>query len=278
MPIIEKFDLTVSLVLYNTSLSEINHVTNLLRASVLKTKIYLIDNSPVNNVQKSIPCTEQVEYIFNNANVGYGRGHNVAIGKAFGEAKYHLVLNADVDFDPAILKKAFDYMEANTNVGLLSPQIKLPNGEMQYFCRLLPTPFDLFARRFLPQFLKPVFKNRLNNYLLLTKDYSKPMNIPNLPGCFMFMRADVLEKVGGFDESFFMYVEDVDLTRRIHEISATVYYPDIIIEHGLARGSYGLSKLTLYHINSALYYFNKWGWFNDKKRFKINASLLKELT
>jgi hypothetical protein len=144
---------------------------------------------------------------------------------------------------------------------------------MQYFCRLLPTPFDLFTRRFVPGFLQPVLKKRVDNYLLADKDYTKAMNIPNLPGCFMFFRVSSLLQVGLFDESYFMYVEDVDLTRRLHEQFKTVYYPYIEIKHGLARGSYKFSILTWYHIKSAFYYFNKWGWFIDKKRTEINKKI-----
>ena len=269
-------DLTVSIVLYKTEIAEIEHVINLLQLSSLSTKIFLIDNSPVNSLQK-LTASFPVEYIYCNSNLGYGKGHNIAINKVAGLSKYHLVVNADVDFDPLVLDKAFTYMEANSNTGLISPKIKLPTGELQYFCRLLPTPFDLFARRFIPGVLKIFFKSRLANYLLLNKDYSKTMNIPNLPGCFMFMRTDILSKISGFDENFFMYVEDVDLTRRLHKISDTVYYPEIEITHGLARGSYKLSKLMLYHIRSAIYYFNKWGWFNDKDRYKINAGILSRL-
>lgn len=271
-----KFDLTISLVLFNTNISEVQHVITLIQSSPLKSKIFVVDNSPI-NILEEIAKIKDVEYIFTNNNLGYGKGHNIAINKADGISKYHLVINADVNFDPIVLKKALDYMEANPDVGMLSPRIKLLTGEMQYFCRLLPTPFDLFARRFLPGFLKPFFKNRLDNYLLLNKDYSTQMNIPNLPGCFMFMRQSILKTVGGFDESFFMYVEDIDLTRRLHEVSQTMYYPDIVIEHGLARGSYSFSKLTLYHIRSAIYYFNKWGWFNDEKRIQINKNLLKKV-
>jgi hypothetical protein len=89
----------------------------------------------------------------------------------------------------------------------------------------------------------------------------------------MFSRLDILREVGGFDENFFMYVEDIDLTRRMHQKSKTIYLPDIEVEHGLARGSYKLSKLMLFHINSAIYYFNKWGWLSDKQRKEINQLL-----
>lgn len=275
MPRLSEFDLTVSIVLYNTDKEELEHTIKLLNSSPLKIKTFLVDNSR-NDCLRAIAEKLGVEYIFNNSNLGYGKGHNVAIRKSASISKYHLVMNSDVDFDPYILVKAFNYMEKNADIGMLSPKIKLFNGEMQHSCRLLPTPFDLFARRFIPNSIKPLFRKKLNDYILSDRNYSKPMNVPNLPGCFMFMRLSDLMEVNGFDESIFLYVEDVDLTRRLHQITKTIYYPEIEINHGLARESYKLTKLVLYHINSAIYYFNKWGWFFDKKRAVINKQLLTE--
>lgn len=268
-------DISISIVLYHNDEAEVRRVINLYNQSPLKKIIYLIDNS-TNDSLRTLAELENVEYVYLNNNVGYGSANNVAINKAKGFSKYHLISNADIDFDPDILKKGFEYMERNRGVGMISPQIHYTTGGLQYFCRKLPTPFDLFARRFIPGVLKPLFRTALDNYVLLYKDYSKPMNIPNLPGCFMFVRMKNLIEVDGFDENFFMYCEDIDLTRRLHEISKTLYYPQISIKHGLARGSYNFSKLVVYHIKSAIYYFNKWGWFVDNDRKKINEAIDKK--
>jgi GT2 family glycosyltransferase len=266
------FDITISIVLFHTDKKEVENVLRLINASALTKKIYLIDNSE-NDDLNIFSRSRNVEYIYNNANLGYGAGHNIAIYKAKELSKYHLIMNSDIEFNPVILEQAFVCMETNSDIGMLSPQILLPDGELQHFCRKLPTPFDLFVRRFIPGFAKPLFRRFLDNYLLLNKDYSSPMNIPNLPGCFMFVRTNVLIEIGGFDEKFFLYVEDVDLTRRLHEKSITLYYPKIVIKHSLARGSYKETKLALYHIASAIHYFNKWGWFNDRERIAINNNI-----
>jgi GT2 family glycosyltransferase len=265
-------DLAISIVLFHNSEKELLHVVDLINNSPLKKRIYLIDNSADDRLRK-FSNLKNVEYVFLNANVGYGSGHNIAMRKAKDIARCFLIMNADVDFHPDILNKAFIFLENNPNVGLLSPQIHLFDGTCQYFCRRLPTPFDLFARRFIPAKLKPLFKKALDDYILLDRDYSKPMNIPNLPGCFMFTRMSALNEVGGFDENFFMYCEDIDLTRRLHQQYITLYYPELTIKHGLARGSYKFSKLVLYHIKSAIYYFNKWGWFFDSDRKKVNNKI-----
>lgn len=103
------------------------------------------------------------------------------------------------------------------------------------------------------------------------------MNVPYLSGCFMFLRVSVLKEVGLFDERYFMYLEDTDLSRRIHKKYKTIYYPFVHIIHEYSKGSYKNIKLLIYHIHSAIKYFNKWGWIFDKERREINTKVLREL-
>jgi GT2 family glycosyltransferase len=86
------------------------------------------------------------------------------------------------------------------------------------------------------------------------------------------VRTRIFEEVGLFDERFFMYLEDVDLSRRIHSQYKTIYYPDIHIYHHYHKASYKRFKHLKYHILSAVKYFNKWGWFIDKERKTINKN------
>jgi GT2 family glycosyltransferase len=110
----------------------------------------------------------------------------------------------------------------------------------------------------------------MDRYEFRHKDYNKMMDVPNLSGCFMFMRTTALKEVGGFDEGYFMYLEDVDLVRRINEKYSTIYNPEVFICHAYAKESYKGSKLMRYHIRSAFYYFNKWGWLFDARRKQVN--------
>ena len=152
------------------------------------------------------------------------------------------------------------------------PKVLYPNGELQYLCKLLPTPMDLFGRRFLP--FKGIKQKRDARFELHASGYDKTMEVPSLSGCFMFMRVEVLRKVGMFDERFFMYAEDLDLCRRIGEVSKTMYYPGVTIYHAYGKGSYKNKKLLKYHICSVIKYFNKWGWIWDGKRNRINRRIL----
>ena len=96
-------------------------------------------------------------------------------------------------------------------------------------------------------------------------------------GCFMFLRMKAIENVGMFDENIFMYTEDIDLTRRIHNLYKTISWPEVTIIHAHKRGSYKNKKLLKIHIISAIKYFNKWGWIFDKERRNWNHTILKEL-
>lgn len=154
------------------------------------------------------------------------------------------------------------------------PKVLYPDGEIQYLCKLLPSPFDLIFRRFVP-FEK--WKDKRNEiYELRFTGYDEIMNIPYLSGCFMFLRVDILKKVGLFDERFFMYLEDTDLSRRIYRVAKNIFYPYVHIYHEYGKGSYKNKKLLMYHIQSAIKYFNKWGWFNDSERKKINQEILEK--
>jgi GT2 family glycosyltransferase len=93
----------------------------------------------------------------------------------------------------------------------------------------------------------------------------------------MFFRTSALETIGFFDEIFFMYPEDIDITRRMHRIYKTMYYPEVSIIHAHTAESYKNLKMFFIHILNIIKYFNKWGWFFDKERREINKKVLREL-
>ncbi len=266
-------NLNISIVLYNSDFAEISNLVKELKANTCINQVYLIDNSPSRNDKFEI-C--EANYIFNNNNFGYGAGHNIAIKKAIKEgAEYHLVLNPDIIIEPDVLNRLLEQMENNKDIGLIMPNIKYPDGRTQHLCKLLATPFDLIGRRFIP--IRKLNETRNDKYELRFTGYNKMMQVPSLSGCFMLLRTDILEKIGGFDERFFMYCEDFDLCRRIGQVSKTIFYPEVSVIHNYEKGSYKISKLLIYHIQSAIKYFNKWGWFFDKERRRINKETLNTL-
>jgi len=264
--------INASIVIYNHSLKEITPLVNILRESVSISEIFLIDNSPTLTPEfKNLSVT----YIFTGKNLGYGAAHNIAIRKSIEQnIPYHLVINPDISFDPSILEKIENYMNQNMDIGHMMPKVFYPNGEIQYLCKLIPTPFDLIFRRFLPTRLT---RKKTNKFELRNTGYKETMEVPYLSGCFMFLRTEALKEVGIFDERFFMYPEDIDLTRRIHRKYRTVFYPEVSIVHHHAQSSYVNLKMLLIHTWNMIKYFNKWGWIFDKERKKINKKTLELL-
>lgn len=270
------FDVTACIVLYCNDINILSKAINSFLKTNLNVKLYLVDNSPTNQLE-SFFVDARIQYIFNNANVGFGAGHNIAIKESIRtESKYHLILNPDIEYNIGTLEKLTDFLHINMNVGLISPKTLYPNGDIQYLCRMLPTPFDFFAKRFIPKSLFALFRKRLDDYEFKNKDYNKTMEVPFLSGCFMLIRTDVFESIGLFDENIFMYTEDIDLCRRIFNSYKTIYYPEVSIIHGYERGSAKNLRLLYISIKSAVYYFNKWGWFWDEDRVKINRKVLKQ--
>lgn len=230
----------------------------------LDVKLYLVDNSPTDKL-KILVKDSRIEYIHNPSNPGFGAAHNIAIKKALIlKPDYHLILNPDIFFERGTLEKLSNFMDLNVDIGQVMPKVTYPNGEFQYLCKTNPTFFDLFARGFLPSFLKKMLKKRMDKYEYKDHDYNENIyDIPYLSGCFMFLRTTVLKKVGLFDDKIFMYLEDADLTRRFLEISRTAYFPDAHIYHHFAKLTHKKIKFKWITVESAIIYFNKWGWIKS---------------
>lgn len=236
-------------------------------------KLYLIDNSPCKCIDL-YDDNKYIEYIYNGKNIGYGAGHNIGIKKAFEEkSDYHIVLNPDIMFDDNVIGELTKYADEHSDVVYMLPKVVYPSGELQYLCKLLPTPLDLMFRRFLPNV--GIVKKWNERYILKNSGYDKIINPPCLSGCFMFMRTKTLEDNSIlFDDRFFMYCEDFDLIRRLHRVGKTIFYPKVSIVHDHAQESYKNKKLLIEHIKSACKYFNKYGWIFDKERIKENRTII----
>lgn len=271
--------LTASIVTYNHHLLDIEPVLRSLMSSGFDI-VYIVDHSDkflyleaeLKAYTEKMGWKDDVslEYISHNNN-GYGGGHNVAIRKALAVgAKYHLVINPDVWFPKETIDGIIRFMDANPEVGQVMPKILFPNGSIQRLAKRLPAPIDIFGRFCLPHF---IIKERNDRYELKETGYKEALSVPYLSGCFMFFRIDCLDRIGRFDERFFMYAEDIDVTRRMHAQYGTVYYPDVIAFHKFNRASHRSLKLFYIHVTNLILYFNKWGWFKDEERKQFNNDI-----
>ena len=216
-------------------------------------KLYIVDNGSSDGTPEFVENNyPQVSVIRNEKNVGFGAGHNIIINSV--ESSYHAIINPDIVLKENVIKKMVDYMEENQDIGLLSPRICFPDGRDQILGKRNPRLKYLVASRLRGD--EP--GKLLREYAMLDCDLSKPIQIENATGCFMLLRTEVLKKIGGFDDGYFMYFEDADISRRAAKITRVVYYPDAVVYHVWGRESKRNFKLMRIHIQSMLKYFIKW--------------------
>ena len=271
--------LNISIVLYRPKWEQevLPLVRELLRVKSLR-KIYLLDNTDSSfrktetAAQKETLAkqfgTEKLRYMAMEANLGYGKAHNVALREsAYYRTDLHLVMNSDIQVKAEDIDEMHDWMLAHPEVGQLMPKVINPDGSQQYLAKRLPAPIDVFGRRFLPAWM---IAKRNKRYELRDLDLSRPVNAPYLSGCFMLLRTTAAVEAGLFDERFFMYPEDIDLTRRIHRNYLTLYYPQWTIVHAHEKASFKNKHMLRIHIQNMCRYFNKWGWLFDKERRLFN--------
>ena len=274
------YDFTACIVTYNTNLEDLSQIISCFQKTKLKFKLWISDNSEEDTLRSFINnfSDDRIEYIFNNSNNGFGSGHNIVLKKLMDDnfkekAEFHIILNADIIFEENTIEKMIDYMRKNPEIGQIGPKIYESSGEVNKSCRLLPTPLNLIFRRFFP--IKSIVDKMDYNYEMRWCDYNSIMEVPILSGCLMFIRTDILKNVGMFDTRYFMYMEDYDLCRRIGQKYKVIFYPEVKIIHKHGKASYKTRKMMMAHINSAIKYFNKWGWFFDKERKTRNKECIK---
>ncbi|MHB1828462.1 MAG: glycosyltransferase [Steroidobacteraceae bacterium] len=272
------YDIVGSAVLFNTSHDEVRRFIMQFRmissTLKLKTHLYLIDNSP-QPILSAPPEAPDISHFFARRNLGYGRAHNLALRASRGRTKYNLIMNTDVTYAPAAVGALKHALDTDPRAGLAAPKIRYPDGTLQYVCRLLPKPHNVFLRRFFPQ--SRLTKRADHNYELRWWDHDAIANIPFFQASFLLIRSTILDVVDGFDERFFLYAEDIDLCRRIHQVAKTLYVPDATILHEFRRYSTRSLRGTFYSIRSHCQYFSKWGWFIDGARKEINARTINDL-
>jgi GT2 family glycosyltransferase len=263
-------DILISIVSYGTSKSDISNVISKLslNETELSYDILIVDNigsSELSNFCKSI----NISYVFPGKNLGFGNGHNFASKYYNHSFRYHLILNPDVLIDPDAIQDALQFLDNNLHVSLVSPKLLNLDGSIQNICRLLPSPKSLMKRFFL-KLLSIKYINEEDNFNLS----DKPISVPSMHGACFFVRTEYFNQINGFDDSYFLYVEDIDLCREISALGDIVYLPTCSAIHAHAQGSYKNFNLFKYHLKSFVYYFFKWGLFFDRHRNNANKKAI----
>lgn len=230
--------------------------------------VYLIDNSEREKLSLELfaDYSEQLEdlgvelrLIHGQGNIGYGSAHNLLLGKI--ESDFHLLLNPDVTLDKDCLESGITFMTDNPAVVASSPYAEYENGDRQYLCKRYPSVLNFLVRGFFPGPLKKLFSTRLANFEMHDLSDNEPnQDVPLISGCFMLCRSDALNQINGFDENYFLYFEDFDLSLRLKKIGNIAYVPAMRIKHaGGHAAKKGNGHLRMF-VKSGYRFFNTHGW------------------
>jgi len=254
----EQMDLSLAIVTYNNSKIIENTVKSVVKSipSEYSYKLYIIDNDSKDNTLDLIRKIDgNIEIVELGVNKGFGYGHNAILDIV--NSKYHFVVNPDIEIENSDqIRKMVKYLDKNQDVGMISPLILSPDLSIQYLCKTNPTVFDMFIRRISPN----LFKQRQDKYIMKQTGYNKIMKLDYATGSFMVFRTDIYKELNGFDDAFFMYLEDADITRRVNQISKAIFYPEARVIHAWERGGHKSFKFAKITVQSMIIYFNKWGW------------------
>ncbi len=245
---------TGCIVTYNNIRTIDNALSSIYKCTEAPLRLYIVDNGSTDGtpefIEKNYP---QATVIRSASNIGFGAGHNSVLDLL--DSDYHAIINPDVIIRDDIISKMAAYLDENPDAGMLTPQIKFPDGRMQILGKREPTLRYLIASRMRGNGEPSAV---LKEYAMLDEDLSKPVQVGNSTGCFMFIRTELFRQLGGFDKRYFMYFEDCDLTREVNRVSKVLYYPDATVYHEWGRDSKRNFKLKIIHIKSMFSYFAKW--------------------
>lgn len=254
-------DLTFSIVAYKNYDQIINAVDSINKFTADYDKeIIIVDNTEseflydYSKLIDQLKAWNNVTLIQNESNLGFGKANNIALKKAKG--KYFVICNPDILLIEKSFNKILPYMEKNLDIGAIIPKLIDQYHKIEPVYRRNLTPYDVFIRYFHPF---NMFSKRRAYHTMQDKDYSKPFQVPFGQGSFIVIRTELMQKLNGFDERYFMYVEDADLCRRINQISKLEYYPYTSVVHLWEKGSHKNPKLMKWHVQAMIKYFKKWG-------------------
>ncbi len=269
--------LSISVVCYNSPLNQLQALIDSLEISIKYLRrqytlpvitVFIIDNSDELNVLSEL-CSHknrslkllkvELSRITGHGNIGYGRAHNLILQVI--DSDYHLILNPDVTLKEDALFLALARITENENIKALSPNSTDSYGNKQYLCKSYPSVLTLLIRGLGISALKKLFSERLSSYENRELPEDKPTEKEMLlGGCFLLVETRALKVVNGFDERYFLYFEDFDLSIRIGQLGKLVYAPEVRITHsGGNTSSKGFWHVWRFLI-SGIRFFNTHGW------------------
>ena len=253
----EKLDISASIVLYKEDFNELKKTIQCFLNTPISKRLFLVDNTEDKQFE-NIFLQKEIEYVAIGKNIGFGAGHNYVLHKIKNLSKNHLILNPDVSFKPSVIPNLITKLNRHEIVSMIAPKVLFPDGSHQYSCRRYPRISELLARRFTS--LQPLFKSQINKGKYQDKELESSFFAEYITGCFHLYKTEDFIKLNGFDSRYFLYMEDVDICKKIENLDKQkLYYPKEEIIHVLKQGSSKDFNLFIKHTSSAIKYFFKWG-------------------
>ena len=259
-------DLSVSIVTYDLNLPLLTRCIASLRVAVERAvdlgrlnawQLTIIDNGNNRRQLEAITAGE-FTLISNTGNPGYGTAHNQAI--LYAKSRFHLILNPDVELDPGSVSLAIGQLGSDPDIAMIGPAGVDATGEPAYLAKRCPSLGVLLLRGFAPEWIARRFDSALAAYEYRDLSDQVPSEVTLLSGCCLFTNTRSLQRVRGFDESYFLYFEDFDLSMRLANVGRLVHLPTSrIVHHGGNTAAKGWRHL-LWFTQSAVRFFNTWGW------------------
>lgn len=209
----------------------------------------VVDNASRDDSLAGVPDHPDVKVFENARNLGYGSACN----KGFAEtsAEFVCFLNPDVVPEAGSLAAMAVAMAQRPEVGVLGPRLNNPDGSRYPSCRVVPSLSVAVGHAVFGLFTP---NNRFSRaYMLLDREHDDPEEVEWVSGAAMMVRRDAFEQVGGFDESYFMYVEDVDLCNRLRAAGwKALYFPEAVMMHHVAGSSRRTPYRMIFHHHRSL--------------------------
>ena len=244
--------ISASIVVYNEDEETLKRVVENFMSIKLEKKLVIVDNSPSNDIRALCKNYDDVKYICSGKNIGFGAGHNLAFKNLSQKSDIHLIINPDTYFSGDDIRDMIVWMSEKPEISLAVPRVYYPDGTIQHTIRNIPTPMTLIKRRLN---IRGIFDDFVKKDEFQDVEFNQVTKIPFAHGCFFAFKTDVFNKLNGFDEDFFMYMEDVDIFVRAKRFGRTVINPYFRIYHEHRKGSSKCFKLLFWHISSAIHFF-----------------------
>ena len=228
--------------------------------------LYLVDNASPDGSSKQLSAAlqngtlcprsgQQVKLCCLPTNGGFGSGHNSVLPQLHSQV--HFILNPDIQLTADTLSDLADWMARHPGVVMARPGLQFPDGREQRL-PLRRCSVRAMVYRQLP-FLHFWAKHN-ERYLMADKDLTRPTEIEFCTGSFSAVDTAVFRAVGGFDEKYFMYVEDADLTQKMRTKGKAYLVPQYTAIHAWHRAAHRSLRPFLWQCRSLVRYFCKWGF------------------